>query len=82
MLGVKTKEYFSKNLHENRVQFPEERNAFVLDHQNGRRDVTCKPAITVEEIHLAASIYVIFQHVLKPKPYEKRQAKVVHCFVS
>ena len=24
---------------------PEERNAFVLDHLNGRRDVTCKPAI-------------------------------------
>ena len=24
---------------------PEERNAFVLDHQHGRRDVTCKPAI-------------------------------------
>ena len=22
-----------------------ERNAFVLDHQHGRRDVTCKPAI-------------------------------------
>ena len=29
--------------------------------------------ITVEEIHLAASIYVIFQHVFKPKPYDKRQ---------
>ena len=26
--------------------FSEERNAFVLDHQHGRRDVTCKPAIT------------------------------------
>ena len=35
----------SKNLLENRVQFPEERNAFVLDHQHSRRDVTCKPAI-------------------------------------
>ena len=23
--------------------FPEERNAFVLDHQDSRRDVTCKP---------------------------------------
>ena len=36
--------FFPKNLHENRVKFPEERNAFVLDHQHGRRDVTCKPA--------------------------------------
>ena len=45
MLGVKTKEFFSKNLHENRLKFPEERNAFVLDYQQGRRDVTCKPAI-------------------------------------
>ena len=25
--------------------FPEERNAFVFDHQHSRRDVTCKPAI-------------------------------------
>ena len=24
--------FFSKNLHENRVKFPEERNASVLDH--------------------------------------------------
>ena len=29
---VNTIEYFSKNLHENRVLFSEERNAFVLDH--------------------------------------------------
>ena len=39
--------FFLKNLHENRVMFPEERNAFVLDHQDSRRDVTCKP--TTEE---------------------------------
>ena len=37
--------FFWKNLHKNRVKFPEERNAFVLDHQFGRRDITCKPAI-------------------------------------
>ena len=43
--GSKQKNIFSKNLHENRVWFPEERNAFVLDHQHGRHDVTCKPAI-------------------------------------
>ena len=43
--GSKEKNISSKNLHENRVSFPEERNAFVLDHQHGRRDVTCKPAI-------------------------------------
>ena len=36
---------FLKNLHEKRVKFPEERNAFILVIQNGRRDVTCKPAI-------------------------------------
>ena len=45
MLVVNTKEIFLINLHQNRVQFPVERNAFVLDHQHGRRDVTCKPAI-------------------------------------
>ena len=37
--------FSSKNSHENRVQFPEERNAFVLNHHHGLRDVTCKPAI-------------------------------------
>ena len=48
MLVVKTKEIFLLNLHQNRVHFPAERNAFVLDHQHGRRDVTCKPAITTD----------------------------------
>ena len=45
MLVVKTKEILLLNLHQNRVHFPAERNAFVLDHQHGHRDVTCKPAI-------------------------------------
>ena len=47
MLVVKTKEIFLLNLHQNRVRFPAERNAFVLDHQHGCCDVTCKPAIKV-----------------------------------
>ena len=47
MLVVKTKEIFLLNLHQNRVHFPAERNAFVLDHQHGRHDVTCKPAIAM-----------------------------------
>ena len=46
MLVVKTKEIFLLNLHQNRVHFPAERNSFVLDHQHGRRDVACKPAIS------------------------------------
>ena len=52
MLVVKTKEIFLLNLHQNRVHFPAERNAFVLaiDHQHGRRDVTCKPAIDLKFI--------------------------------
>ena len=45
MLRVNTIEFFLKNLHENRVKLPEERNAFVLDLQYGRRDLTCKPAM-------------------------------------
>ena len=48
MLVVNTKETFLLNLHQNRVHFPAERNAFVLDPQHGRRDVTCKPA---QDIH-------------------------------
>ena len=45
MLGFKTIEVFSKNLHENRVWFPEKRNAFFLDHHQGRPYVTCNPAM-------------------------------------
>ena len=37
--------FFSKNYHENGVKFPKENDAFVVDHQHGRRDDTCKPAI-------------------------------------
>ena len=40
MLDHNITEFFAKDLHENKVQFPEERNAFVLDDQHGRRDVT------------------------------------------
>ena len=47
MLLVNTKGTFLLNLHQNRVHFPAERNAFVLDPQRGRCDVTCKPAIQV-----------------------------------
>ena len=50
MLVVDTKEIFLLNLHQNRVHFPAERNAFVLDHQHGRRDVTCKPAIKLNQV--------------------------------
>ena len=60
MLVVKTKESFLLNLHQNRVHFPAERNAFVLDHQHGRRDVTCKPAITAE---LRSTFTCKFSHV-------------------
>ena len=45
MLVVTTKEIFLLNLHQNRVHFPVERNAFVHDHQHGCRDITCRPAI-------------------------------------
>ena len=52
MLVFNTKEIFLLNLHQNRVHFPAERNAFVLDPQHGHRDVTCKLAITVLDITL------------------------------
>ena len=51
--------FFSLNLHENRVQFPEERDAFILDHQHGSRVVTCKPAVRLRiynlEMHFGKS---------------------------
>ena len=37
--------FLSKNLHENRVELPKEGTAFILDHQHGHRDVTCKPPL-------------------------------------
>ena len=39
MLVVNTKEIFRQSLHQNRVHFPVERNAFVFDPQNGRHDI-------------------------------------------
>ena len=38
--------FFSKNVHENKVQFPEDRNAFVLDHQHGGCDFTSETSNT------------------------------------
>ena len=58
MLVVKTKEIFLLNLHQNRVHFPAERNTFVLDHQHGRRDVTCKPAIPLVTFRRKAGVGV------------------------
>ena len=43
--GQYNKNCLSKNLHKNIFYFPGERNAFVLNHQHGRHDVTCKQAI-------------------------------------
>ena len=59
MLVVNTKEIFLLNLHQNRAHFPAERNAFVLDHQHGRRDVTCKPAIT--QCHLISCLISVLK---------------------
>ena len=49
MLVVSTKEFFLQNLHQNRAHFPADRNAFVFDPQQGARDVTCKPAMNMED---------------------------------
>ena len=45
MLGQYNRIVFSKDLNGNGGYFPENRNGFVLDHQHGRCDVTCKPAV-------------------------------------
>ena len=60
MLVVNTKEIFLLNLHQNRVHFPAERNAFVLDHQHGRRDVTCKPAMQVYSFKAILHMFDVF----------------------
>ena len=67
MLKVNTIEFFLKNLHENRVKLPEERNAFVLDLQYGRRDVTCKPAIA----SLGISPLTVTEKKASPGPFDR-----------
>ena len=47
-----------------KIDFPEERNAFVLDLQHGRRDVTCKPAITLNFRNLVFSRLTVFLYDL------------------
>ena len=45
-VGGQYNRIFSRRIYmKTEFRVPEERNAFVLDHQHGRRDVTCKPAI-------------------------------------
>ena len=59
MLGVNTIQYnfFSKNLQWKKSfnQFPEERNAFVLDQHHDRPDVMCKPSIQPDLSSLLAA---------------------------
>ena len=50
ILGSQPRDKAAEELHENGVLFPKEKDASVLDHQHGRRDVTCKPAIKTESI--------------------------------
>ena len=45
MLRVNTIDFFLSDVHKSRVLFPDKRSTFVLDHQHGRHDVMCKPAI-------------------------------------
>ena len=59
MLGVNTIQYnfFSKNLQWKKSfnEFPEERNAFVLDQHHDRPDITCKPLIQPDLSSLLAA---------------------------
>ena len=52
----------SKNLEENRVQFPEERIVFVLGHQHGLHDVTCEP-VTETRLYSFTVRFVDVQNV-------------------
>lgn len=45
-------------IHEKEIQFPEERNAFVLHHQHGR-DVTCQPAISYIPVYCYKTLLVL-----------------------
>jgi len=52
--GQYSRIFSRRNLHENRVQFPEKSNVFVLDHKHDRREVMCKPAIPSYGVVLAS----------------------------
>ena len=80
MLVVNTKEIFLLNLHQNRVHFPAERNAFVLDHQHGRRDVTCKPAIVERIIGILKKRWACLME-LRFKPGKYCEVIVVCCIL-
>ena len=71
MLVVNTKETFLLNVHQNRVYFPAERNAFVLDPQRGRRGVACKPAINSYFVYLTERLMKVTKVALN----------VISCFL-
>ena len=66
MLGVNAMEFFWKNLHEKRVSFAKERNAFVLDHhydRHGRRHVQTIN-LQVFPFDIKLSLLVIFLYLV------------------
>ena len=48
---------YNRNLHENRVKFPDDRITFILVHQHGCREDMCKPAIKLTIYLITAAIY-------------------------
>ena len=48
---------YNRNIHENRVKFPDERNAFIFVYQHGCRDDMCKPAIELTIYLIRLAIY-------------------------
>ena len=57
--------------------FPEERNAFVLDHQHGRRDVTCKPTIPSGPYTELMRYIQLFRERLSEKMCTRQSQKVI-----
>ena len=81
MLVVNTINIFLWNLHEKDVSFPEERNAFVLDHLHGRRDVTCKLTWDDSQRRFFAqhSIAMFKQCCNQSKPCRNNVATLQYC---
>ena len=88
MLVVNTKEIFLLNLHQNRVHFTAERNAFVLDHQHGRRDVTCKPAISARGLDSTDRGPIFSQYgperawLIRHLLHDRKQSFKILCFLK
>ena len=83
-VGGQNKRIFPRRIYM-KIEFSSQRreNVFVLDHQHGRRDVTCKPAIVLKIIWAALySIYFLNTWGLHRKCHMERKERIKAIWVA